>query len=178
MRCVAWTQVSPLANDSEQEPGPPRDTDPSRRGTRRGRQTVPTAISAARDYLCAQPIRGFLSNQPRLQGDLLCRAGWLCLRGIAATECAILPIRELADYPWCSACEHPSLGERSSARRSLPVPVLIDEFSWQPDQVPWYGSSGKGDSPCSGRTDGIYDSKPDLWKLNLDVDGDYCPRVP
>ena len=80
----------------------------------------------------------------------------------------------LAAYPQCSACERLSLGERPSARESLPAPVPINAFSWQPDPVPWSGSSGRDDSPCSGRTDSIYDSEPDLWEPRLDVDGDQC----
>ena len=49
-----------------------------------------TAFPPARDCLRAQPVRGVHANQPRLQGSLLCRADWLCFRGIAATECVIL----------------------------------------------------------------------------------------
>ena len=110
-----------------------------------------------------------------LQENLLCRADWLCLRGIAATELAILPTRELAACPCCSACEHPSSGERPPARRSQPAPVLVDGFSWQPEQVPWSGSSGRADSPCSGRTNSIYDSEPDFWKW--DLARNFCPHV-
>ena len=40
-------------------------------------------------------------------------------------------------------------GERASARRSLLAPVLLDEFSWQSDPVPWSGSLGRADSTCS-----------------------------
>ena len=114
---------------------------PSRRGTQRRRRTVPTAISAAGDYFCAQPV---FRNQQRLQGNVLCRSAWLCLRGVAATECAILPIRELAAFPRGSACEHSSSGGRPSERRSLPASVLLDDFGWQSDPVPRYGSSGNG----------------------------------
>ena len=85
---------------------------------------------------------GVYPNQPRLQENLLCRADWLCLRGVATTECAILPTRELGTCPWYSACEHSSSGERPSARQCLPAPVLIDGFSWQPDHVPWFGIRG------------------------------------
>ena len=108
------------------------------------------------------PYEGVFRNQPRLQVNLLCRSDWLCLRGIAETECAILPIRELAANPRCSACEQTSSGRRPSARRSLPASVLLDEFGWR-----------RGDSPCSGRTDSVCDSEPDLWKLHLDVDGEF-----
>ena len=72
-------------------------------------------------------------------------------------DSAILPTRELAAYPRCSVCEHPSSRERPSARRSQPAPALVDGFSWQPGHVPWYGSSGRADSFCSGQTDS--------WKL-------------
>ena len=97
--------------------------------------------------------------------SFLCRSDSFCLRGIAERECAILPIRELAAYPRRSACEHLRSEERPSARRSLPAPVLLDDFRWQPDPVPWSGSLGRADSPCSGRTDSIYDSDSDHWKL-------------
>ena len=78
----------------------------------------------------------------------------------------IFPFRELVAFPRC--------GERSSAQWLLPVPALLDDPRWQPVQVPWYGSSGRADRPCSGRTDSIYDSEPDLCKWDLDVAGDCC----
>ena len=34
------------------------------------------------------------------------------------------------------------------------------------------------DSPCSGRTDSIYDSEPDFSYMSVDVDGNYCSCVP
>ena len=92
-----------------------------------------------------------------------------CPRGIAATECAC---------PRCSACDQPSPGECPSARRSQPAPVLIDKFVWQPDQVPWYGSSGRADRACPGQAESIHDSEPDLWNWGLDVAGNYCSCVP
>ena len=54
---------------------------------------------------------------------------------------------ELAAFLHYSACEHPTSGKRPSVRRSLPAPVHNDGFSWQADHVPWYGSSGRSDSP-------------------------------
>ena len=66
--------------------------------------------------------------------------------------------------------------ERSSAQRPLSVPALLDDSRWQPD-VPWYGSSGRADSPCSERTDSIHDSEPDLWKWDMGAAGDHCHRV-
>ena len=83
-------------------------------------------------------------------------AGQIGSRGISEAECMIFPIRELVAFP--------RRGERSSAQWLLPVPALLDDSRWQPVQVPWYGSSGRADRPCSGRTDSIHDSEPDLWK--------------
>ena len=71
-------------------------------------------------------------SQPRLRGNLLCRADWLCLRWIASCECAILPIREIAIYSSrCSVCEQTSSGERQTARGSLPAPEHVNKFWWQ-----------------------------------------------
>ena len=71
----------------------------------------------------------------------------------------ILPIRDLAASPHCSACEQLKAVERSSTQWPLVVLALLDDFRKWPDQVPWYGSSGRADSPCSGRTDSILDSE-------------------
>ena len=60
--------------------------------------------------------------------NLLCRADWLCLGGIAGCECAILPIPEIATH---SRCEHASSGERPTARRSLPAPEPVNKICWQ-----------------------------------------------
>ena len=43
----------------------------------------------------------------------------------------ILPVHELAAFPRCSVCEQLKAEKRSSARRSLRAPVLLDEFHWQ-----------------------------------------------
>ena len=83
----------------------------------------------------------------------------------------ILPVRALVAFPRCSVCEQLRSGERPSARWSL---ALLDEFRWQPDPMPSSRCWGRADSPRSGRTDSIYDSDPDLWKLRLDVDGEKC----
>ena len=73
-----------------------RGTHPPRRGIQRRQQTVPTAISATGGYLRVQSVRG---GRPSLQGTLLCRSDWHCLRGVAETECVILPVRELCFCP-------------------------------------------------------------------------------
>ena len=72
----------------------------------------------------SSPHEGVCPNQPRLQENLLCGADWLCLRGISPTECAILPIRELAVYPQYSACEHPQLRDPVWELRHGRQPVL------------------------------------------------------
>ena len=73
------------------------------------------------------PYDDLYPKQPRLRGNLLCKTDWLRLRRIAGTECAILPIREIAVDPRCSACEHPSSGERRTARQSLLASTLASE---------------------------------------------------
>ena len=78
------------------------------------------------------PYENLFLNQPRLGGNLLCRADWFCLRGTASCECAILPIRVIATYFRCSACEQTSSGERPAARWSLPAPAPVNKLFWQP----------------------------------------------
>ena len=124
------------------------------------------------------PYEGLFHNRPSLQRNLLCRSDWLRPQGTSETECMFLPVQELAAVLRCSVCEQLKAEERFSARRSLPAPVLLDEFRWQSDPMPWYGSLGKADSLRSGRTDSVHDSEPDLWQQDLDAAGDYCPRVP
>ena len=117
-----------------------RGSHPSRRGIQRRRQTVPAAISASGDYLRAHPV---FHNWPSLQENLLCRSDWLRLRGIAGTECAILPIRELAPYPRGSACEHPRSGGAplgasvpvgTSASRRIQLAARSSALVWEPGQ--------------------------------------------
>ena len=122
------------------------------------------------------PYDDLAPNQPRLQENLLCRADWLYLRGIAATECAILPMRELATYPRCSVCEHPAQG--CTHRRVGPCRHGSLSTNSVGSQHRCLGVGAQADSPCSGRTDSIYDSEPNLRKWNSDVAGNCCPRVP
>ena len=90
----------------------------------------------------------------------------------------ILSIRELVAFLLCSLCEQLKVEVRSSVQWPLSVPALRDDSRWQPDQVPWCGSSCRADSLCSGRTDSIYDSDQTsgsgIWMWL----GDCCPRVP
>ena len=52
------------------------------------------------------PVR-WSRAQRRLQGN-----NWLQLRRSARSEWAILPIQEVAAYPWCAVCEHLRSGDR------------------------------------------------------------------
>ena len=101
-------------------------------------------------------------NQPCLQGNLLYRMDWLQLWRIAGTECAILPILEIAAHPRCCASQHSSSGSRPTARRSVPAPEPLSQFWWWLAQKPWCGSARRADSPSSGRTHSVYNSEPDL----------------
>ena len=63
-------------------------------------------------------VDGLEPDQPRLQGNLLCRKDWLQLQEVARSEWAILPIQEVAAYPWCTACEHLRSGNCPEAHRA------------------------------------------------------------
>ena len=119
------------------------------------------------------PFDDLYPDQPDDFGKIFCcRTDWLQLRRTVDTQCAILPIREIAAFP------RPSSNHRPTARWSLPAQEPMDEFRCRPGQMPRNGSASRADSPCSGRTDSIYDSDPDLCKWDLDVAGDYRPYVP
>ena len=97
-----------------------------------------------------------------------------CLQRIAATECAILPIRELAAYPWCSACERPSSRERVGPCRHR---SLSTDSVGSQNKCLGMGAQA-GQTAPAGRPDSIHDSEPDLWKWDLDVAGNFSPCVP
>ena len=59
--------------------------------------------------------------------------------------------------------------ERHMARRFL---------ASRPEQMPQYGNASRADSPCSGRTDSIHDSEPDLSFQDFDEDGTNLSWVP
>ena len=61
--------------------------------------------------------------------------------------------------------------QRVRTSQFLPAPVPLDEFSCQPDPVPLSRSLGSADSPYSGRTDSIFDSDSDHWKLRRGAPG-------
>ena len=160
IHCATWTPVY----DSEPGLGSPETLIPRDDESRFLLQEIIFAHS---------PYEGVFHNRPSLQGNLLCRSDWLRLRGIAKTECVILPVREPAAFLPCSVREHLRAGRRTSARRSLLAPVLLDEFSWQSGPVPWSGSLGRADSSFSGRTDNIYDSDLDRWKLRREAEAEW-----
>ena len=90
-------------------------------------QTVLTAISHAGVYLRAQPERRGLSQlaKPARESSVQIRLASL------ARGCG----NRMRDPPGLrarSACEHLRSWERPSTRGSLPAPVLLDQFSWQP----------------------------------------------
>ena len=153
--CRLDSDYAPV-DDSEQDLAPPEALFPHGGGSSEDDTPFFPRCLFQEMIFSHSPNEGVYPNQPSLQGNVLCRAGWLCHEELHQWN----PIRELAVYPWCSACEHSSSGKRPSARRSLSV--LIEGFSWQPEQVPWHWSSGRADSPCSRRTDSICDSEPDL----------------
>ena len=141
---------------------------------RRRRQAVLTAFLLAEDFLRAQPVRWSLFQSAASSGESSVPGG-LALSTRNCSHWMRGPLHpRTCRLSLCSACEHSSSGECSSSRRFLTAPEPIDGFSWQPDTVPWFGSSDM----APGRTDNIYDSEPDLWKWDLGVAGNSCPRAP
>ena len=64
-------------------------------------------------------VRSQIWKTRRVEVDL--NVDWLQLRGIAKSDCAIVPTQEIAAYPWCSACGRLGSGERLTARWALPT---------------------------------------------------------
>ena len=62
--------------------------------------------------------------------------------------------------------------EQGSAPRRVGPCRRLDEFRWRSDPVPWSGSLGNADTPCSGHTDSIYDSDSDRWKLRREAEAE------
>ena len=100
---------------SEQDVGPPEALIPhDEECSEEDRSFFPRFLLQA-VILAHSPYGGVFPSISRLQGDLLCRSDWLCLRGISQTECMILPVRELAAFSWCSVCEQHKAQERSGS---------------------------------------------------------------
>ena len=78
-------------------------------------ETVPTKIPVAGDFLRAQPVRRGISQpaKPAWESPVQ-RSDWLPLREFSETGCMILPVRELAAVPQCSACEQLKASTRPS----------------------------------------------------------------
>ena len=152
MHCATWTPVSLRNTTVYWVSGLPRH-----RGIQRGRQTVPTEIDVTGDDLPAPPVRRGLSQpaKPARESSVQIRLASL------AKNCGDRMHDPPGSRARCLSSVHcvrtaqcrGALGERSSARWPLPAPALLDEFRWQSDPVPWSGSLGRADSPCSGRTD-------------------------
>ena len=101
-------------------------------------------LSPAGAYLRAQPVRGCLSQSA---------APLRAFRGICCAEPIGFVYEELQQQ-----------NARSSPFENLPaIPGAARA------NIRQCGSSGRADSPCSGRTDSFHDSEPDLWKWDLDV---------
>ena len=104
-------------------------------------------------------IDGLGPDQPRQQENLLCRKDWLHLQRIALSEWVILPVQEVAAYPWCSECEHLRSGTCREERRAKWAHV-----GWSP----WHRCANKIDGPCPGCPDSFSVSEPEhgLWSLD------------
>ena len=126
------------------------------------------------EIIFAQPVQGCLSRSAAALGGSSAEQICSVYEELLPPNVRSSPLENSPPIP-SAACEHPNSG---TARRSLPAPVLLDESSWWPDQVPWYGSSGRAVSHCSGQTDSIYDSEADIGKWDLDAARNNCPRAP
>ena len=136
LRSTTMYRVSGLSRHSSPEPrNPERKTNRPYLDCCYMRKTSRTART-----------NGVFHNRPSLQGNLLRRSEWLRLQGIAETDCMILPVRGLAAFPPRTVSEQLKAGERS-APWSLPTPELLDDFRWQSDPLPCFGSLGRADSP-------------------------------
>ena len=88
-------------------------------------------------------IDGLGPDQPRQEGNLLCRKDWIQLRRISLSEWVILPVQEVAAYPWCAECEHLRSLPRGApgqvgSRRLVAVASVRKQDRWS-----LYGMSGQ-----------------------------------
>ena len=67
---------------------------------------VHDSTSSASYFLRSWPDRWSWADQPRQQGNVLCRKDWIQLRRIAFSEWVMMPVQEVPVYPGCSECEH------------------------------------------------------------------------
>ena len=101
-------------------------------------------------------VDGLGPDQPRLQGNLLCKKDWIQLREIARSEWEILPVQEVAAYTWCTMCEHLRSGTCPKARRAKWAHVGLS---------PWYRCASKVGGP--GCLDSFSDSEREHWEWDL-----------
>ena len=142
-----------------------------RGGIQRGRQTFPTEIRLAGDYLRAQPVRRGLSQPAKLAGGSSVQIRLASLARNFGDR-----MHDPPDSRACCFSSVQSVRTAQSRETLLGAMALLDDSRWQPGSVPWSWCLGRAHSPCSGRIDSIYDSEPDLCKWVLDVAGDYHSR--
>ena len=99
------------------------------------------------------------SPTSRACGEIFCvgRTGFSC-RGIAKSECV----------------SYPSKNRRFSVVQCVRTSLLRECEGL----VPWYRSTERADSPCSGHTDSTYNSKPEYWEWDLEMARDSRPGAP
>ena len=137
-----------------------------RRGIQRRRQIVPTAISVTEEKFSLTAHTRGLSQSATPSGESSVQIR-LALLARSCRNRMFDPTESKTRCPSSVQRVRTSqFRERPSTRRSLPVPVLLDKFS------DWSGSFGRADSPCSGRTDSIYDSDWDHWRLRREADSE------
>ena len=126
-----------------------RSSDSKRIWPRREGLHVDASFSSASYHLRSWLGRWSWADQPRLQGNLLCRKDWIQVRKIALSEWVILPVQEVAAYPWCTECERLHSGMCLEERRAK-----WGHVGWSP----WYRCASKIDGSCTGRPDSSSDS--------------------
>ena len=161
MHCIAWTQIAlswTTANRKSSFSGHCSRTtmDPAKMSLRSYRFFIPQEIIFAHDDL--------YPNQPRLRGVF-------CARRIGFVYEELQPLNARSS-PFENSPLVPGAA-RTSQLRGAPLGASVPASTGAHRRI-----EGRADSSCSGRTDSICDSEPDLWKLDLDVAGNYCPRVP
>ena len=84
-----------------------------------------------------------------------CREIYCATKKSALSEWVILPVQEVAAYPWCTACEHLCPGTWPDERQAEWAHV-----GWSP----WHRCAGKVDGPCAGCPESTSDSELEHWE--------------
>ena len=132
-------------DDSEQDLAPPEAPFPHGGGLGEDTPLLPRFL--LQEIIFAHSPYEVIIPSSRAFRGIWCRTDWLCLRGIAATECAILPTRELAAYPRAARANTPAQG--SAPRRVGPCRRRLLSANSAGGQIKCLGvwSSGRADSP-------------------------------